>query len=64
MDSINDDIKIYKTKIVLLNEQIKLRESIPENERTAKQAIKLDNIKYELTKIYQLLDAFTYNNIN
>jgi hypothetical protein len=64
MDSITDDIKIYKTKIVLLNEQIKLRESIPENERTAKQAIKLDNIKYELTKIYQLLDAFTYNNIN
>jgi hypothetical protein len=61
MDSITDDMAIYKNKIILLCEQIKLRESIPENERTIKQAIKLDNMKYELTKIYQLLDAFTYN---
>jgi hypothetical protein len=61
MDSITDDMTIYKNKIILLCEQIKLRESIPENERTIKQAIKLDNMKYELNKIYKLLDAFTYN---
>ena len=61
MDSITDDMTIYKNKIILLCEQIKLRESIPENERTIKQAIKLDNMKYELNKIYQLLDKFIYN---
>lgn len=61
MDSITNEMTIYKAKITLLTEQIKLRESIPENERTIKQAIKLDNIKYELTKIYQLLETLNYN---
>lgn len=36
------------TKINYIKEQILLRESIPYNERTNKQLIKLDNLLYEL----------------
>ncbi len=36
-------------KINYLKEQIALRETIPYNERTDKQRIKLDNLLYELT---------------
>jgi hypothetical protein len=45
MDS---EIDIYKNKILLLNQQIKIRETIPENDRTNRQSIKLDNLKHEL----------------
>jgi hypothetical protein len=62
MDSNNDDIiQLCKTKLVLLNEQIKIRETISENERTHKQAIKLDNLKYELKELNKLLESYDKN---
>jgi hypothetical protein len=43
------------TKINYLKKQIELRESIPYNERTEKQLIKLDNLQYELQKLDNIL---------
>ena len=45
------------TKIDYLKKQIALRESIPYNERTEKQLIKLDNLQYELLKLDTILSV-------
>lgn len=37
-----------------LKEQIAIRETIPYNERTEKQLIKLDNLLYELKQLCQI----------
>ena len=50
-NTININILIHK--IENLQEQIKLRQSIPESNRTEKQSIKLDNLLYELNKLYE-----------
>ncbi len=42
----NDNLDIL-AKIININEQIKIRDSIPINLRTEKQSIKLDNLLYE-----------------
>ena len=47
MDNITNN-KIIHSKITILCEQIKLRLSVPNNQRTNKQSIKLDNLYYEL----------------
>lgn len=39
------------SRINYLKEQIALRESIPYNQRTNKQLIKLDNLLYELIQL-------------
>ena len=49
MDSpTEDNNQIMRDKIKSLNDQIKLRLSVPLNLRTDKQAVKLDNLCYEL----------------
>jgi hypothetical protein len=52
------DIKDIRSKIISLNDQIKLRLSVPINQRTDKQAIKLDNLCYELNC---LIDKYNFN---
>ena len=52
MDSNNN---IYN-KINIIEEQIKTRLSIPPYERTEKQAIKLDNLLFELQKLYKIIN--------
>jgi hypothetical protein len=47
MDNITNN-KIIHSKIIILSEQIKLRLTVPINQRTNKQSIKLDNLYYEL----------------
>jgi hypothetical protein len=47
MDNIINN-KIIYSKITILSEQIKLRLTVPNNQRTNKQSIKLDNLYYEL----------------
>ena len=44
------------TKINYLKEQIALRETVPYNERTDKQRIKLDNLQYELQQLLIKID--------
>jgi hypothetical protein len=51
---IQNNINIL-TKINYLKKQIALRESIPYNERTEKQLVKLDNLQYELKKLDNIL---------
>ncbi len=46
LDTSNNNIKIN-----YLKEQIALRETIPYNERTEKQLVKLDNLLYELKEL-------------
>jgi len=56
--STEDSNKIILEKIKSLNDQIKIRLSIPLNHRTDKQAIKLDNLCYELNC---LIDKYNMN---
>jgi hypothetical protein len=42
------------TKINNLHEQISIRETVPINQRTEKQSIKLDNLHHELKQLYAL----------
>ena len=59
MDSpTEDNNKIIRDKIRSLNDQIKLRLSVPLNLRTDKQAVKLDNLCYELNC---LIDKYNLN---
>ena len=51
----NDDIY---NKINIIEEQIKIRLSIPSYERTEKQAIRLDNLLYELQKLYKIINKY------
>ncbi len=50
----NDNLDIL-AKIININEQIKIRDSIPINLRTEKQSIKLDNLLYELKQLTEQL---------
>ncbi len=43
-------------KIANINKQIAIRETIPVNLRTDKQSIKLDNLLYELSKLYDIIN--------
>jgi hypothetical protein len=44
-----------QNKISLINEQILIRETIPTEQRTNKQNIKLDNLLHELKELNELL---------
>jgi hypothetical protein len=52
LDTLNNNTILIK--INYLKEQIALRESIPYNELTDKQRIKLDNLLYELKQLSQI----------
>ncbi len=58
--SIDEMNKIIRSKIISLNDQIKIRLSIPINQRTDKQAVKLDNLCYELNC---LIDKYNSNEL-
>ena len=59
MDSpTEDNNQIIRDKIRSLNDQIKIRLSVPLNLRTDKQAVKLDNLCYELNC---LIDKYNFN---
>ncbi len=44
-----------ENKINNIKQQIIIRKSIPDHERTAKQSIKLDNLLYELKVLQELV---------
>jgi hypothetical protein len=44
-----------KNKINHIKQQISIRTSVPEHERTTKQSIKLDNLLYELKILQELV---------
>jgi hypothetical protein len=59
MESSLDNSNI-RDKILSLNDEIKLRLSIPFYQRTDKQAVKLDNLCHELNS---LIDKYNFDEI-
>jgi hypothetical protein len=53
-DTKNNNYIDILTRINYLKEQIAIRETIPYNERTEKQLIKIDNLLYELNQLVLL----------